>query len=218
MSKSSKKTTVDLKAGEVENPCIVDLGHGKTMTLQHIPTPTIEADEVIAEFVPNAEDAHIPTPRKKRTPKSEKVVKEKGKRGRKSNPSSARQARLKAQAEVIANGGVVKRGRKSNPDSASAQRKARLEQMRNEGVVVRRGRPANPNKQVKVKKQRVKGESKIKPLTRIKLDNTNSVCVKGVTYVTALKTEKMNEDQLSMMDLKSSLNHPKFGKMYKMKA
>ncbi len=216
MSNSSKK--VNLAAGEVENPYIVDLGHGKSMTLQHIPVPTEEADEVEAEFVPNAEDAHIPTPRKKRTPKAEKVVKEKGKRGRKSNPDSARQARLKAQAEVIANGGVVKRGRKSNPDSASAQRKARLEQMRNEGITVKRGRPANPNKVVKAKKQRVKSESKVKPMIRIKLDNTNSVCVKGVTYVTALKVEKMNEDQLGMMDMKSSLNHPKFGKMYKMKA
>ena len=48
-------------------------------------------------------------------------------RGRKVNPNSARQLKLKAIAERKANGEVIKRGRPVDPNSASAKKRAERE-------------------------------------------------------------------------------------------
>ncbi len=63
-------------------------------------------------------------------------------RGRKVNPNSARQLKLKAIAERKANGEVIKRGRPADPNSASAKKKAEREARIANGEVIKRGRPA----------------------------------------------------------------------------
>ena len=90
-------------------------------------------------------------------------VKEVKKLGRPVNPNSARQAKLKAIAELKANGievkrgrpvdknsdrqkrlalkGKVKLGRKVDPNSARQKRIAEMEAKRTAGVEVKRGRP-----------------------------------------------------------------------------
>ena len=73
-------------------------------------------------------------------------------RGRKVNPNSARQLKLKAQAERIANGETVKRGRPVDPNSASAKKRAEREARIAAGEVIRRGRPKGSGSGVSKKK------------------------------------------------------------------
>ncbi len=73
-------------------------------------------------------------------------------RGRKVNPNSARQLKLKAIAEREANGEVIKRGRPSDPNSASAKKKAEREARIANGEVIKRGRPAGSGSGVSKKK------------------------------------------------------------------
>jgi hypothetical protein len=62
-------------------------------------------------------------------------------RGRKINPTSARQARLAAQA-ALALEGPIKKGRRPNATSARQQRLAAIELRKANGEVIKRGRPA----------------------------------------------------------------------------
>lgn len=63
-------------------------------------------------------------------------------RGRKVNPTSARQQRLAAMAAKVAAGGELKRGRPVDPNSARAKRMAEMEAKKKAGIEVKRGRPA----------------------------------------------------------------------------
>ena len=74
------------------------------------------------------------------------------KRGRKVNPNSARQLKLKAIAERKANGEVIKRGRPVDPNSASAKKRAEREARIAAGEVIRRGRPKGSGSGVSKKK------------------------------------------------------------------
>jgi hypothetical protein len=65
---------------------------------------------------------------------------EKQARGRKINPTSARQQRLAARAMLLENGPIQK-GRKPNPTSDRQQRLAAWEAKKAMGEIVRRGRP-----------------------------------------------------------------------------
>lgn len=74
------------------------------------------------------------------------------KRGRKVNPNSARQIKMRERAEALEAGIVFRRGRKVDPNSANqkklAERAAKLE-----AGTLRRGRPVDPNsaRQLKMK-------------------------------------------------------------------
>ena len=72
---------------------------------------------------------------------------EEKKRGRKVDPNSARQQRLREQARrQLENGGVAKRGRPINPDSERQKKlAAQQERAAANGGVARRGRPIDPN-------------------------------------------------------------------------
>ena len=63
------------------------------------------------------------------------------KRGRPVVENSARQAKLAARAERIANGGSVGRGRPSNPNSARQAKIAAQEARKAAGVEIKVGRP-----------------------------------------------------------------------------
>lgn len=63
------------------------------------------------------------------------------KRGRPVVTNSARQAKLAARAERVANGGEVKRGRPSNPNSARQAKIAAQEARKAAGVEIKVGRP-----------------------------------------------------------------------------
>lgn len=63
------------------------------------------------------------------------------KRGRPVVSNSARQTKLAARAERVANGGEVKRGRPSNPTSARQAKIAAQEARRASGVEIKVGRP-----------------------------------------------------------------------------
>lgn len=69
------------------------------------------------------------------------------KRGRKVDPNSARQQRLREQARrQLENGGVAKRGRPIDPDSERQKKlAAQQERAAANGGVARRGRPVDPN-------------------------------------------------------------------------
>ena len=66
---------------------------------------------------------------------------EPAKTGRKVDPNSARQLRLKAIEERKANGEVIKRGRPTDPNSARAKKLAEREARIAAGEVIKRGRP-----------------------------------------------------------------------------
>ena len=63
------------------------------------------------------------------------------KRGRPVIENSARQAKLTARAERVANGGSVERGRPSNPNSKRQARLAAQEARKAAGVEIKVGRP-----------------------------------------------------------------------------
>jgi len=63
------------------------------------------------------------------------------KRGRPVVENSARQAKLTARAERIANGGSVGRGRPSNPNSARQAKITAQEARKASGIEVKVGRP-----------------------------------------------------------------------------
>lgn len=63
------------------------------------------------------------------------------KRGRPVVENSARQAKLAARAERIANGGSIGRGRPSNPNSARQAKIAAQEARKAAGVEIKVGRP-----------------------------------------------------------------------------
>ena len=63
------------------------------------------------------------------------------KRGRPVVTNSARQAKLAARAERIANGGSIGRGRPSNPNSARQAKIAAQEARKAAGVEIKVGRP-----------------------------------------------------------------------------
>ena len=63
------------------------------------------------------------------------------KRGRPVIENSARQAKLAARAERVANGGSVERGRPSNPNSKRQARLAAQEARKAAGVEIKVGRP-----------------------------------------------------------------------------
>jgi hypothetical protein len=64
-----------------------------------------------------------------------------GKRGRPVIENSARQAKLTARAERVANGGSVERGRPANPNSKRQARLAAQEARKAAGVEIKVGRP-----------------------------------------------------------------------------
>jgi len=64
-----------------------------------------------------------------------------GKRGRPVIENSARQAKLAARAERVANGGSVERGRPANPNSKRQARLAAQEARKAAGVEIKVGRP-----------------------------------------------------------------------------
>ena len=194
------------QAKNTKNHAVADLGNGRTMDLEFIPVPTIEADEVNADFVPNAEDV-VAEVKPAKTKKIKAAKAEIENRGRKLNPNSARQIRLAALAEMKANGVESKRGRKSDPNSANALRKAEMEKKRAAGEVVRRGRPSGTSSPK---------TAKVSP--RVKLDKTNSIRVKGKTYITLLKADKLNAEAREFCNFKSTLNHPSLGKCVEFKA
>lgn len=66
---------------------------------------------------------------------------ETAKRGRPVVANSARQAKLAARAERIANGGSIGRGRPSNPNSARQAKIAAQEARKAAGVEIKVGRP-----------------------------------------------------------------------------
>jgi hypothetical protein len=68
------------------------------------------------------------------------VIEDHKARGRKINPTSARQQRLAAKAIMLENGPIQK-GRKPNPTSDRQQRLAAWEAKKAAGEVVKRGRP-----------------------------------------------------------------------------
>ena len=198
------------QAKNTKNHAVADLGNGRTMDLEFIPVPTIEADEVNADFVPNAEDVVAEVkPAKVKKIKAAKATKDNSveNRGRKLNPNSARQIRLAALAEMKASGVESKRGRKSDPNSANALRKAEMEKKRAAGEVVRRGRPSGTSSPK---------TAKVSP--RVKLDKTNSIRVQGKTYITLLKADKLNAEAREFCNFKSTLNHPSLGKCVEFKA
>ena len=63
------------------------------------------------------------------------------KRGRPVVANSARQAKLSARAERVANGGAVERGRPSNPNSKRQARLAAQEARKAAGITIKAGRP-----------------------------------------------------------------------------
>lgn len=205
-------------SNSVKNPHVVKLGKNREMVLEHIPTPTIEADEVVADKMPNAsndeEVTTVKTPKAKKSKTGKKAIKKEG-RGRNIDPNSARQQKLARLKAAMENGEVVRRGRKANPNSANALRKARIAELKAAGVEVRRGRPSSAKTEVKAKNKRVKNTTPAKSAIRIKLDNTNSVNVKGETYITMLKYDRLSKDAQMGADTKSTLNHPSLGKMVK---
>lgn len=69
------------------------------------------------------------------------VATETKRRGRPVVNNSARQAKLAARAERIANGGSVERGRPSNPNSARQARLAAQAARKAAGVEIKVGRP-----------------------------------------------------------------------------
>lgn len=74
------------------------------------------------------------------------------KRGRKVNPNSARQIKMRERADALEAGIVFKRGRKVDPNSLNQKRLAeRAAKM--EAGTLRRGRPIDPNsaRQIKLK-------------------------------------------------------------------
>lgn len=74
------------------------------------------------------------------------------KRGRKVNPNSARQIKMRERAEALEAGIVFRRGRKVDPNSAN-QKKLAERALKLEAGTLRRGRPVNPNsaRQIKMK-------------------------------------------------------------------
>jgi ribosomal protein S18 len=68
------------------------------------------------------------------------VVEDHKARGRKIDPSSARQQKLAARA-ILLETGAIQKGRKINPTSARQQRLLALEAKRAAGLEVKRGRP-----------------------------------------------------------------------------
>jgi hypothetical protein len=204
MKKSAKKVAT------------ADLGNGRTMDLEFIPVATIEADPIVAEFVPNAVDDtteeidEVIPAKTKKSPKAKKakavIVESDGveRRGRKVNPNSAHQMKLAAKAALIEAGEAPKRGRKSNPNSAHQMKLAERAKMIASGVVIKRGRKAGTTK-AKI--------SKAKAGVRVKLDKTNSLRVKGQTFITINKAEKLNAEAAMNVDFNTTLNHPRLGKM-----
>lgn len=80
-----------------------------------------------------------------------------GKRGRKIDPNSARQIKMRQRAEAMEAGIVFKRGRKVDPNSAN-QKKLAERALKLENGTLKRGRPINPNSARQLK-LRVKAEA-----------------------------------------------------------
>lgn len=72
------------------------------------------------------------------------------KRGRKVNPNSARQIKMRERAEALEAGVVFKRGRKVDPNSANQKRLAERA-LKLENGTLRRGRPVDPNSARQIK-------------------------------------------------------------------
>lgn len=72
------------------------------------------------------------------------------KRGRKVNPNSARQIKMRERAEALEAGVVFKRGRKVDPNSAN-QKKLAERALKLENGTLRRGRPIDPNSARQIK-------------------------------------------------------------------
>ena len=62
-------------------------------------------------------------------------------RGRKTNPNSARQAKLAARAALLEQGFTPQRGRKIDPSSPRQQRLSAMAERKASGAYVGRGRP-----------------------------------------------------------------------------
>ena len=73
-------------------------------------------------------------------------------RGRKVDPNSARQLKLKAIAEREANGEVIKRGRPTDPNSVNGKKRAEREARIAAGEVIKRGRPVGSGSGISKKK------------------------------------------------------------------
>ena len=73
--------------------------------------------------------------------KTKSVEVKAAKRGRPVVSNSARQAKLAARAERLANGGSVERGRPANPNSKRQARIAAQEARKASGVEIKVGRP-----------------------------------------------------------------------------
>lgn len=74
------------------------------------------------------------------------ATKETAKRGRPVIEGSARQAKLAAKAEKLANGEVISRGRPSNPESKRQARLAAQEARKAQGLEIKVGRPKGSGK------------------------------------------------------------------------
>lgn len=72
------------------------------------------------------------------------------KRGRKVNPNSARQIKMRERAEALEAGIVFRRGRKVDPNSAN-QKKLVERALKLENGTLRRGRPIDPNSARQIK-------------------------------------------------------------------
>lgn len=72
------------------------------------------------------------------------------KRGRKVNPNSARQIKMRERAEALEAGIVFKRGRKVDPNSAN-QKKLAERALKLENGTLKRGRPVDPNSARQIK-------------------------------------------------------------------
>ncbi len=70
-----------------------------------------------------------------------------GKRGRPVIANSARQAKLAARAERVANGGSISRGRPSNPTSKRQARLAAQAARKASGIEIKVGRPKGSKKE-----------------------------------------------------------------------
>lgn len=72
------------------------------------------------------------------------------KRGRKIDPNSARQIKMRERAEALEAGVVFKRGRKVDPNSAN-QKRLMDRAIKLENGTLRRGRPVDPNSTRQIK-------------------------------------------------------------------
>jgi len=165
---------------------IVVLGKNHSMELEHIPVPTIEADVVDAPLVANAEDVADEIKAEKKASKSKPTKKDKS-----TKPSNGTK--------------VERRGRPSGSFKAGSLNQLKIEArtaLIASGVVIKRGRPAG------TAKVSVVGSS-----PRLVLNKTNSIKIDGKTFITLLKANNIKKEAAELIDYKSTVVHPKLGKL-----